>query len=316
MKTFLLDLWNDLLEKRLWPVAVALLAGLVAVPVVLSKPAEEPSAPAPAATAPRGAPDPEDLKGLASVKLEQGGAGSGSTLDTFDPSDPFSPPADIVKRSEDEDGAGVSITQGGVGDLVAPGGEVSAGSGGGADTVVPDTGDTDTGDTGDTDDGDDGTTTTQFAYVIDVTFTANGRTRRIKGMEKLDMLPSQAAPLLLFVGVSANAGNAVFLVDSTLQAAGEGTCKPSASECAFLHLGPGSEHEFTNEENDSYTLRIDQIRKVKVDSLTSSSSRTRKANAAIGSPSSPRRFVPPLLADLVSVSSGPGAGSNDNPDRR
>ena len=56
----------------------------------------------------------------------------------------------------------------------------------------------------------------------------------IKGMERLEMLPSEASPLLIFLGVSANAGNAVFLVDSTLEAAGEGTCKPRASECAFL----------------------------------------------------------------------------------
>ena len=39
MKIFLLDLWHDLKEKRLWPVAVVLLAALVAVPVLLAKPA-------------------------------------------------------------------------------------------------------------------------------------------------------------------------------------------------------------------------------------------------------------------------------------
>ena len=39
MKVFLLDLWHDLKEKRLWPVAVVLLVALVAVPVLLAKPA-------------------------------------------------------------------------------------------------------------------------------------------------------------------------------------------------------------------------------------------------------------------------------------
>ena len=74
----------------------------------------------------------------------------------------------------------------------------------------------------------------QYRYVVDLTFTANGRNRHIKSMERLEMLPNEASPLLLFLGVSANAGNAVFLVDSTLDAAGEGKCKPRASECAFL----------------------------------------------------------------------------------
>ena len=35
------DLWHDLREKRLWPVAALLLLALVAVPVLLAKPAED-----------------------------------------------------------------------------------------------------------------------------------------------------------------------------------------------------------------------------------------------------------------------------------
>ena len=122
------------------------------------------------------------------------------------------------------------------------------------------------GDTGGGDGGGEPTTeTTEYTYVLDVTFANNGRTRKIKGMERLDMLPSAASPLLLFLGVSPDAGNAVFLVDSKLETAGEGSCEPSKAECAFLYLGAGSEHMFTNEDGDSYRLRIDQIRKVKVD---------------------------------------------------
>ena len=37
MKVFFLDLWQDLREKRLWPVALVLLLGLAAVPVLLAK---------------------------------------------------------------------------------------------------------------------------------------------------------------------------------------------------------------------------------------------------------------------------------------
>jgi hypothetical protein len=116
-------------------------------------------------------------------------------------------------------------------------------------------------------------------------------------MEKLDMLPSQSSPLLIFMGVTPKGSNAVFLVDSTLEAAGEGKCKPSAAECAFAYIGAGSEYIFTEDNGDSYTVRIDEIRKVKVGAgANSAKAKGAKAHAAVG-PN--RRFVPPLVADLV-----------------
>jgi hypothetical protein len=173
--------------------------------------------------------------------------------------------------------------------------------------------------TGEPGDGDTGETkTTSYTYVLDVTFTAGGKRRTVKGMKKLDILPNEASPLLIFLGITENAGNAVFLVDSTLQAAGEGSCKPSDSECAFLYLGPGSEHEFTNDEGNSYTLRVDEIRRLKLGAKASSAKKKKKktASAAVGRTAPARRFVPPVLADLVSVSSGGSGDSNNDADRR
>ena len=42
-------LWDELVERRLWPVAVVLVVALVAVPVLLAKPAKE-AAPPPVPT--------------------------------------------------------------------------------------------------------------------------------------------------------------------------------------------------------------------------------------------------------------------------
>ena len=321
MRALLADIWADLRDKRLWPVAVVLAAGLVAVPLVLKKSAEEPPPAQPVSAAPqRSAPEPEEIEGLASVKLEEAASEGGSSLDTFDPSDPFRPPVKVVEESDEEAGDGLSepgdvtlseeIVEGGSG-------AVDTGSGGatgesGVDTADPG------GDTGEG--GDDGTTTktTQYAFVIDVTFTNNGRTRKVKGMERLDMLPSAASPLLLFLGVSTNAGNAVFLVDSTLVPAGEGRCEPSEAECAFLHLGAGSEHMFTTEDGDSYRLRVDQIRKVRVDGGASASVSRRggRASAALASPARRRRVSSPLISDLVSVSSTSTPNSTGGGGRR
>jgi hypothetical protein len=311
MNVFLLDLWHDLKEKRLWPIAAALLLGLVAVPVLLAKPAGTPSAPAPVAGA-ASAPKPEDLRALARVKLGDDEPGDGSTLGVFDPDDPFKPPKGAVK-SEKDAAAGPSSAG------PASGSSPDTSGGGGADTSVTTggtTGDTTGGTTqpGGTTGGTVNTTTTVYKYVVDITFSANGRTRRIKGMEKLDMLPSESSPLLIFMGVTENGGNAVFLVDSTLEAAGEGRCKPSESECAFAYIGPGNEYSFTEEDGDTYTIKIDEIRKVRVGaSASAKGAKGAKARASVGPT---RRFVPPILADLVVVAKDRLENSNDQTESR
>jgi len=323
MKLFLLDLWHDLRAKRLWPVAAVLAVAVIAVPLVLMKSSESPD-PAPVPTA-RKAPDPKDLKAIASVTLDEGAVEKGSSLNTFDPSDPFRPPRSATRGSTDGSDAPSTVTSGGDDGGSTGGGDT--GSSGGGDTGSSgggDTGSSGGGDTGSTGGGDTGSTgggdtptTVQYRYVVDATFSVNGRKRHLNGLERLDMLPSEDSPLLLFLGVSANAGNAVFLVDSTLEAAGEGKCKPRARECAFLYIGAGSEHEFTNDDGDSYTLRIDEIRKVRVDGSTAAASRKKtSARAAVGKPAAARRFASPLIADLVTVSTGGDSDSTDHQDRR
>jgi hypothetical protein len=314
MKTFLLDLWYDLREKRLWPVAVILAVALAAVPLVLRKSAEEPAAPA-ATAAPATAADAE-AEELAVKALQEGSVPS-SKLDTFSAKNPFRP---LVKERSVESLASQLDSSADAPSGGAPSGGGDAGGGsvdGGAPSTGGDVGGVDPAPAPDPGGDTPDQTTTKFTYAVDLTFTSNDRTRRIKGMERLDMLPSASNPLLLFLGVSDDAGNAVFLVDSTLSAAGEGSCQPTPEECAFVHVGPGSEHQFTTEEGDSYTLRVDEIRKVKVStkSKKAGASKRPKASAAVGKPVR-RRFVPPVLADLVVVATGAAGDSNSGSDRR
>jgi hypothetical protein len=308
MQVFLLDLWHDLREKRLAPVAAVLLLGLIAVPVLLAKPAEDPG-PAPVVAAPKKA-DREALAALTKVKLGEDATGKGSTLGVFDPDNPFAPPKGKIKKAGTGVGtAGPGDTTGVPGGSTGSGGDTTTdgGSLGGGGVTSPGTGVTIPGG------GGGGTTTTVYKYVVDLTFEANGRTRKIKGMEKLDMLPSDSSPLLIFMGVTAKGADAVFLVDSTLEAAGEGRCKPSESECAFAYIGAGSEYVFTEEDGDTYTIKIDEIRKVKVGASANSSAKGAKAHASVG-PN--RRFVPPVLVDLVVVASDRLENSNNDPESR
>jgi hypothetical protein len=318
MQVFILDLWHDLREKRLAPVAVVLLLGLIAVPVLLAKPAENPG-PAPVVAAPK-KDTKEALAALTKVKLGDEEVGKGSTLGVFDPDNPFHVPKSRLKKEDvtgtttgpstgsspsptsgsTSPGGGLVNTGGGDINFNVPGGGVGGGTGGGT--------------------GGGGTTTTTtvvYKYVVDLTFSANGRTRHIKGLEKLDMLPSDRSPLLIFMGVTAKGGDAVFLVDSTLEAAGEGRCKPSESECAFAYIGAGSEYVFSDADGNTYTIKIDEIRKVKVGASAAGSAKSAKgakAHASVGGPS--RRFVPPILADVVVVAKDHLNDSSDNTESR
>jgi hypothetical protein len=313
MQNFVMQLWNDLRARRLVPVAVLLVAGLIAAPVVLSKKAEESPAPTPAQAAPTQAKQQTGPEELAKVKLEDAiGKGNGSSLSAFDVNNPFAPPSKVLKAAREATQADSGATDTGTGGATTDTG-TGTGTGGGTG------GGTDNG-TGGGGGGQGGTTTQEFTYVLDVTFWANGHKRSIKGMEKLDILPSEANPLLIFMGVTDSAGNAVFLVDSTLDTAGEGKCTPSKAECAFLYLGAGSEQEFTNADGDSYRLRINEIRKVKVGDKQSSAASEKKAaksaaRAAVGDTAPARRFSPPILTDLV-VESGDGTNNSTGADER
>ena len=250
MKNFILDIWSDLREKRLWPVAVALLVGLLAVPVVLSKPAEEvePAAPTSAATPPEvtGQLLPADLEAAKPLLRT-------STLNEFDSKDPFKP---LKALEQVEQAAGVEPAPG---DALAQGETGGTGVGGGGSAPS---------------DGGQGQTPsiqeeekTVFTYqaVVELT-TASGAKKRV--VNRLGILPRDTNPLLVFLGVSAdNNGEAVFLVDSTVTQAGEGRCRPSAATCSFLYLtqeNGNDEHIFTTDDGKEYGIKLLKIRRVEV----------------------------------------------------
>jgi hypothetical protein len=286
MNEFLQDVWHDLREKRLWPIAVVLLLAVVAIPVLLTKSAAQPPAGDPVAATP--APD------RVTVTLDDGDAassGAGSPLDEFAEGNPFTPPAAIARPRTAT--TATSTTSDAPAD---DGGSVGGGGGGhdGSPTPPP------PGPPIDAPPPRTRTETAEYEYVADVTFWTGDRRRSRRGLRKLDMLPSQAAPVLIFMGTSGKGGNAVFLVDSTLKAAGEGHCVPSPANCAYVHLGPGSEHAFTTDEGDSYRLRIEEIRRVEANRPASRSARP-SARTSVGGSAPKRRFELPSLVDLVAV---------------
>ena len=288
MKDLALGIWDDLREKRLWPVAAVLLLAVIAVPLFVIKPAAEP--------APSGAqPAPPQAQGTPAVAVLDDAASESSKLGVFGKKDPFRPPGAALAPSTSESTASAPA---GASALPSTGGSAD-GSGGSSTQAAP----------GGSSPAAPGAAPrplrvsprqVAYTYAADVTFTRNGRSRRIRRLDRLDMLPSQESPLLIFLGVTSDGDHAVFLVDSTLDAEGEGRCSPKASECATLSIGAGAEHGFTDPDDNAFSLRINEIRKLRVSSASSSSRRRPRARTAAGRR---RRFVAPVLTDLITVAS-------------
>ena len=217
--TFFRDVWADLVDKRLWPVALALVVALVAIPVLLVQPAAEPKAPPPVMADAGPAPLVTDPASIASARP------SGPVVG--DAHNPFR--QQHVAKAQDTGtasstaGAGPGTTSGGTGSAGSPG--TSAPSPGGNGSPGPARPDTS---------GEPG---------LKVRFGPTEGTRKVRVLSEGTPLPSIASPALVFIEVGA--GKKVeFIVSSDAVAQGDGTCKPSKAICAQLFLRVGDTEFF------------------------------------------------------------------------
>jgi len=310
----------DLRARRLLPVAILLALALVAVPVLLSR--------SPEPVAVDGAPvgvEPVDTGGLPGPAQALGekplvtlaSLESSSDLDSFSARDPFKPLRTLAAIDADPSVA-TDVA------FAAPAGtaatEDSGGLGGGSSATGAVGGDPSTGeDTG----GDPGpgapspsptpspapeptpapAPERKFTYAVDLTFDApESAPRTYRNLPRLSMLPSQASPLLIFLGVGADLNDVVFLVDSKLRASsGEGTCSPSPEECATVSLEPGEQQVFLDDKDRRYVLGIDQIREVPLAASSQESDERTAGTAKAGIGEPVRRFLPQLLTELLVI---------------
>jgi hypothetical protein len=255
MTTFLLDLWQDLRAKRLWPVAVALLAATVAVPVVLFKPASS-------TPPPTGAGQASGSSKLPAVTLDASSIAS-SHLNIFKEKNPFAALKDPDTSQGSGSGGGATTTAAGTGSTSA------ATSGGGGSTTPaaggsPTGGGTGTGSGTPTPTGPNGKPIDPgvhyFEYTADVRFGPRGQIKNYKGVHNLDVLPSGDNPVVAFMGVKNGKTAVFFIADPAFRADGEGKCQPSPDNCMFVYLtkDAGHDEETLSAQNGQveYTLQL------------------------------------------------------------
>jgi hypothetical protein len=269
---FLNDLYRDLRDRHLLLPAVALLVALIAVPVLLAKPAE-PAPPLPAAAAAGGdvtavtsavlvdgsVPVRQYKKRLAklksknpfdvNIKVQQtggGGSGGGGSSDTTSTS---TTPAGTTPTTP----AGTSTPPSGSPTTPPTSSDVPSGTP--TDTTTT---------PGDTTGGSTNNTPTQpeirfFAGRVDVTMGPIGKGRDYDDVKYLTFLPDDATPIAAFVGLTGNGDNesAVFAISQLAEVVdGDGTCAPhKPTPCQFLTLKPG-ESRYIKYDGKTYRLNV------------------------------------------------------------
>lgn len=208
-------IWSDLVEKRLWPVAALLLAGLVAVPLLLARsPDDAATTTTPAAVAAAAAAVPTE----AAVSVV--GESSGSAPLRGKAKNPFKQ-QHISPKSKTADGGGTAPVETPPADTgTAPSDGDGSSSGGAPSTPAP--------------------PKTYSVATIDVRFgPAAGPKHTHEDLPRLRALPSANRPIVVFLGMRKGLDTAVFLISSDVHVQGQGVCTPSRSECTAIELREG-----------------------------------------------------------------------------
>ena len=268
MHTFVLDLWHDLREKRLWPFAALLLIAIAAVPFTLMK-KEQPAPPAATATT-QAAPAGDKLPTIA---LDDISAKSASNLSEFSQKNPFKPLSDLPKVTKDDTNKTVNL--GASPDSGSSSGDSGSSSGGsssdGASTASSSGGSGGSGGSSGSGAGSYvGPRTTYYAYRADIKFGLAGEAKAMKQVEAFTLLGDEKAPAAMFMGVTDDHKFAVFAVDTaTYETEGEQDCKPTPEACEFVYLKVGEDGNETTltslDGEKSYDLSLTAIKRVTLD---------------------------------------------------
>jgi hypothetical protein len=260
MHTFLLDLWHDMREKRLWPFAALLLVAIAAVPFTLREKGAPAPPPVPTPTQAQTAADK-----LPTISLDEIASKSPSNLTEFSERNPFKSLADLPKTPPKDLGENQSVDLGESPDSKSSSGGSSGGSGGSSGGSSGSSGST--GGSGSGAGSYVGPRTTYYAYRADIRFGLAGKAKAMKQVEAFTLLGDEKEPAAMFMGVTDDHKWAVFAVDTAhYEAQGEHECKPTPERCEFVYLkvaGDANETTFTTlDGSKSYDLELTAIKRV------------------------------------------------------
>jgi hypothetical protein len=280
--SLLQNILNDLRTKRLWPVVIGLIAGIVAVPVLLSKTAKSESAPIAQNGSSPGVADTPAISvsnALPHTKL------------TGHAHDPFIQNVPTTTAPTSAPG-GTSTAGSGASGLTVPG-STSASTSPTGGTATPTSPSTSPGTTTTT------TTTTTTStptetppeltatQVYNVSFSItnqSGGFNTIDPVQRLSVLPSGKQRQMVELGVLQGGKRVLFAVEPGTVLSGPGTCTPGPLDCEILSLAEGQNEDVAKKVSGGVvpigTFAVTGITKANYASVAAANEARRKESEA------------------------------------
>lgn len=282
--SFLRNVIRDLVERKLWPVALVLLVALVAVPVVLGGGGDAGGDATDLAAAPAaGGSSASGASGAAEVvSLEAQAAGRvnrpGHTRDPF-------VQHHLPKAAPAANPGATSVLKT-LASALHPTGGAPAGTGGGKlETTTPSV----------TTPKPNTTNDDQDVYTVKLTFGEAGSQKTYNNVARLTPLPSADDPLFVFLGLKSDGKSAVFLVDAGAVPSGDGKCEPSTEDCEQVVLQKGDVEFFEVQSGTAgvvqYELELKDIHK------STAATKASAARAHIRESKAGREYIRNMVTD-------------------
>lgn len=265
------DIWRELVRRRLWPVALLLVAALVAVPMLLAR--------QPETTVPAAAPAHASTKPVATsafVEPASDDAAGGRRRVLGEKKDPFEPKP-LPKHKKQKKKATTAKASTDTATVKPPDDAPAAGGaapGTAPTSAVPPVATP------------PAPKRTAPLNSIKVRFGKTGGEGTTTTLERLQALPSAASPVLVYMGIKDGGKVAVFMLSGDVTAEGDGTCDPDPGSCQTLKLRAG-ETEFldvkdTGGTDGQYEIDVEAIHAKTTASAAQAKAAHAKARAARG----------------------------------
>jgi hypothetical protein len=228
---------TDLVERRLWPVALALVAALVAVPVMLGggSKAADPTPAVPIA----GAPGTTSATAQAAISVSTPPSGRQNRPGKV--RNPFvqhkSKLAADTATSPSSSATPATGSTPPSGDYGLPSMPVTP--------ILPSSG------------GHSGDTTVRDVWRVNLRFGEAGDQKVRHDIPRLTPLPSATDPFFIFLGILSDGKTAVFLISSDATATGDGKCKPNPDQCDTIEMRAGDTEFFDVAEGNAGVVQYE-----------------------------------------------------------